>query len=112
MPEPARSTVDSAEPPERMAGPYAFSGDERPIDSTLPQNRPIGSDSHLQTGSTGLPPPLEWYKYLMLMEVLEKRDDKRGGPGRVSWEEFESLMKGPRAEELRFLGSWIEMAIF
>ena len=58
------------------------------------------------------PPPLEYLKYLSLMELFALRDAGRGGPGRISWEEFEEIMKGPRGEDLGFLGAWIEMATF
>ena len=55
------------------------------------------------------PPSPEYLKYLSLLELLAMRDASRGGPGRISWEEFEEIMKGPRGEDLAFLGSWIEM---
>ena len=113
-PKSAINGLDPAESSERIVRHYEFPGTERLIDPTLPQNRPINPDPDMGTGSTGpLPQPLEeWYKYLSLMELLERLDDSRGGPGRVGWPEFESMMKGPKAEELRFLGSWIEMAVF
>lgn len=57
-------------------------------------------------------PSMDRLKYLSLMELLAKRDDDRGGPGRISWPEFEEIMKGPRGGELGFLGAWIEMATF
>ena len=109
----SRSAEDLATPSERV--PYEFSNAESPTDPTLPQNRSSGSDSNPEAGPTGLqplPPPLEWYKHLSLMELLEKLDDERGGPGRVSWPEFEAIMKGPRAKDLKCLGDWMEMANF
>jgi hypothetical protein len=54
------------------------------------------------------------------MEALEKQAEARGGWGRLSWEEFEQIIKGedalPLAETSRrammdFLGSWIEFCI-
>ena len=46
------------------------------------------------------------------MQLLEEIDEARGGPGRLSWPEFEAIMKGPKGQGLAFLGSWIEMATF
>ena len=58
------------------------------------------------------PPSMEHLKYLSLMELLAKRDAERGGPGRISRDEFEEIMRGPKGAELGFLGAWIEMATF
>lgn len=115
-PESAETRVNPAASYEKMAGLYEYSYIERPTDLTLPQNRPNSSNSDLETAEAayqeGLLALQEWYKHLSMMELLEKRDNDRGGPGRVSWEEFEGVMKGPKAEELKFLGSWLEMAVF
>jgi len=54
------------------------------------------------------------------MEALEKQAEARGGWGRLSWEEFEQIIKGEDASPLTetsrrammdFLGSWIEFCI-
>ncbi len=54
------------------------------------------------------------------MEALEKQAEARGGWGRLSWEDFEHIIKGedvlPLTENSRrammdFLGSWIEFCI-
>lgn len=43
-------------------------------------------------------------------EAREIRE--RGGEGRLSFEEFEGIMRGRRGRELGFVGSWIDMASF
>lgn len=58
------------------------------------------------------PPPLERLKELALIEMLKDQESKRGGWGRIGWEEFEEIMKGPKGQALGFLNSWSEMAIF
>lgn len=58
------------------------------------------------------PPPPERIKELALLEMLKARDERRGGWGRIGWEEFEEIMKGPKGQSLGFLGNWVEMAIF
>jgi hypothetical protein len=54
------------------------------------------------------------------MDLLEKQAENRGGWGRLSWEEFEHIIKGENASPLSegsrrammdFLGSWIEFCI-
>ena len=57
-------------------------------------------------------PSSDLLKYLSLTELLAMRDADRGGPGRISLEEFEEIMNGPKAEDLGFLGAWIEKATF
>ena len=51
-------------------------------------------------------------KFFAMMDFIEKEDDERGGPGRISFEEFEEIMTGPRGGRLAFLGAWIHMASF
>lgn len=58
------------------------------------------------------PPSPEKIKELALLEMLRARDERRGGWGRIGWEEFEEIMKGPKGQSLGFLGNWVEMAIF
>ena len=58
------------------------------------------------------PPSPERIKELALLEMIKARDERRGGWGRIGWEEFEEIMKGPKGQSLGFLGNWVEMAIF
>ena len=51
-------------------------------------------------------------KYFGMLEVIERQDKQRGGPGRITFEEFEEIMKGPKGQKLGFVGAWIEMASF
>ena len=91
-----------------------------PQTSTQPTNPPFPPKTphrNLRHGSMSTlrprtPPPPERIKELALLEMLKARDERRGGWGRIGWEEFEEIMKGPKGQSLGFLGQWVEMAIF
>ena len=51
-------------------------------------------------------------KFLAMMDFIEREDEERGGPGKISFEEFEEIMHGPRGGKLAFVGAWIQMATF
>lgn len=51
-------------------------------------------------------------KLFAMMDFIQKEDEERGGPGRISFEEFEEIMTGPRGPRLAFVGSWIHLASF
>ena len=51
-------------------------------------------------------------RFLAMLEAVQREDDGRGGPGRISLEEFEEIMEGPRGERLAFIGSWVHMATY
>jgi len=51
-------------------------------------------------------------KFFAMMDFIQKEDEERGGPGRISFEEFEEIMTGPRGPRLAFVGSWIHLASF
>lgn len=78
-------------------------------DPTLPQHRPNSIPSTT--------PPLparseERLRFLIAMDIIEAEDAERGGPGRISFKEFAELWTGKKGHELKFVGSWIEMASF
>ena len=50
--------------------------------------------------------------YYAALDILEAEDEERGGPGRLSFAEWEDIMKGENGQALGFLGSWIEIASF
>ncbi|CAF9906786.1 MAG: hypothetical protein ALECFALPRED_002647 [Alectoria fallacina] len=50
--------------------------------------------------------------YYAALDILEAEDKERGGPGRLSFAEWEDIMKGEKGQALGFLGSWIEIASF
>ena len=50
--------------------------------------------------------------YFAALEFLEAEDKERGGPGRLSFAEWQDVMKGEKGPALGFLGSWIEVASF
>ncbi len=57
-------------------------------------------------------PPRSRLEKLREHDALDKENEKRGGPGRLSFEEFEAIMKGEKGRRLGFVGAWIEMASF
>lgn len=76
-------------------------------DPTLPQNRPS------QFFRPPTPPPLPIHlTYLATLEEVDQESERRGGPGRLSLEEFEEIMKSEGGRKLGFVGAWIEMASF
>ncbi|KAL8794393.1 MAG: hypothetical protein Q9195_003092 [Heterodermia aff. obscurata] len=110
VPQPLTNTNDSP----LLSGLSEPSQDFIPADlpnDTEPGSIKPNSDADKPQASPK-PPSARYLRYLSLMELLERRDADRGGPGRISWEEFEEIMKGPRGDELAFLGAWIEMATF
>lgn len=80
-------------------------------DPTLPQHRPNSIPSPSPT-----PPlpslPEECLRFLLAMDVIEAEDAERGGPGRISFEEFVELWTGNKGQKLKFVGSFIEIASF
>ena len=95
---------------------YEFT-DSSPSDPTLPQNRPstIADDK-----KTDNPPPAAFpqgpdtatLKFWGALYLLEAEDRERGGPGRISFAEFEEVMKGEWGAGLRFLGEWLDKVGF
>lgn len=83
-------------------------------DPTLPQNRPSNpspspfSSTSLSPSSSS-PPSEERLRFLLAMDMIEAEDGMRGGPGRLSFAEFEELLMGTKGSGLEFVGSWLEM---
>ena len=86
-----------------------------------PRNPPPSSSASSQnqppqppiTPHLGIQPP-SWgqLKYLAMLEYIEAEDERRGGPGKLSFEEFEELMTGDRGKGFSFVGGGVEMACF
>ena len=108
-------------------------------DPTLPQNDPsrpsspstsqettTPSHSHASPAvpktspSTSSPPPMnstspisdERLIFLIACDQIEAEDEARGGPGRLSYDEFDEVMTGCKGHSLGFIGEWLEMARF
>ncbi|MCJ1265950.1 hypothetical protein MMC22_005832 [Lobaria immixta] len=101
-------------------------------DPTLPQNRPNSvpaSPPSMPSDAQGAPftnSPLdssqperpsasvtrEHLLYLAVIDMAEAQDNERGGPGRISYSEFEELSSGEKGTALGFVGQWVEMASF
>lgn len=58
------------------------------------------------------PVELNTLRYYAALDMIEAEDKERGGPGRLSFPEWEDIMKGEKGQALGFLGSWIEIASF
>lgn len=100
--ETSSHTITTEEPP------HSHTEEDSHPDPTLPQHRP---NSLL---STPLLPslPEERLRFLLAMDMIEAEDAERGGPGRISFDEFVELWMGNKGQDLKFVGSWIEMASF
>ena len=114
VPPPRRSSISTTPPP----------------DPTLPQNRPnaVSVPAPKAKDAFEKQPPDDirkrdaygdWtaeyrdrLKYLTMLEVVAAEDEERGGGGKLSFDEFEEILKGPRGQSLKFLGSWIELVNF
>ena len=134
------AAADGAPDPSARPSPPSHSSIPIP-DPTLPQNRPNNTttsetptttnphpnsthqsrleallDANPPTPHLRRPPPPpsspERLLYLMMMDQIEEEDAERGGLGKLSFREFEEIMKGPKGAGLAFVGAWIEMASF
>lgn len=95
-------------------------------DPTLPQNRPdvVEAASEPSNGISTDPPPLnsssryvedttrERLLFLAVLDLIEAEGNERGGPGRISFADFEEFLVGPKGTALGFVGQWVEMARF
>lgn len=87
------------------------------IDPTLPQNRPNSAPQVPGCPSNELakPEPPDWatLRYWAALTILEAEDEQfRGGPGRLSEQEFLDIMLGERGKGLEFVGDWMNMTAF
>ena len=92
---PSGNSPDNVESQEKPGPSFLFSTTE-PYKQTLPDG-PIA------------PHVLKYYAFL---DCIEKEDKKRGGPGRMNYEEFEEMMTSDRGRGLGFVGAWIDLASF
>ena len=113
------SSVEHRDPTLPQFRPNSVTNPEpTPTKSSNKKSTPISRLAALSRPSTtnailDPPPSTERTKYLVMLDYIEMKDDgERGGPGRLSYEEFLEIMDGPRGIELGFLGNWIEMASF
>lgn len=79
-----------------------------PLPPTFPQLKTVPA----ATPPAISPPPHSRLQRLALLDEVEREDKERGGKGRLSFDEFEEIMKGERGKKLGFVGAWIEMASF
>ena len=112
----------------RTSEPPAVSIQEAPPDPTMPQNRPNSSmsppmnagpapdnelDALKSSEEPEEPPSRERLEHLCVLDQKERQIKLRGGPGRLSYDEVEELVKSDPSRELRGLvTSWLEWASF
>ncbi|KAL9102372.1 MAG: hypothetical protein Q9163_002465 [Psora crenata] len=89
---------------ERSASPPSLSLNTEAEGNTIPSG-PSQKDE-------GLPPDVSTLKYWATLYLLEDEDEKRGGPGRISEQEFIEIMLGERGIGLEFLGEWMNLTTF
>ena len=79
----------------------------------VPSNDHLSQDQSLEeTGMSPVKPDPDMLRYYAALDMLAAEDEERGGPGRLSFAEWEDVMKGEKGLALEFLGSWIEIASF
>lgn len=108
-------------PPEPASAIFTEPLSTKPLDPTLPQNRRNTSFSSSPSSSPTSPAPAhptlpfpsrDRLRFLLAMDIIDADDARRGGPGRLSFSEFEELLMGDKGSALGFTGSWVEMASF
>ena len=88
-------------------------------DPTLPQHRPntveeadaMTSEGKTETDSKQAP-DADKLQYLAVLTILEAHDAERGGPGRISEEEFLDIMLNERGKSLEFIGEFMDLTAF
>ncbi|KAH7001319.1 hypothetical protein EDB80DRAFT_89050 [Ilyonectria destructans] len=128
---------DHAEPQEDLVEPEADAEDYR--DPTLPQFRPNTAEDMKDSGSyewypithhtptttdleesgsdsepvTDAEPTTETLQQWKRLGIAEAKATKRGGWGKLSFDEFEAIYKGQEQQgnRLEYLGSWIDFCI-
>ncbi|MCJ1257410.1 hypothetical protein MMC24_005235 [Lignoscripta atroalba] len=102
--------------PRMSSAPKApeFTSSSKAPPVSTPQSRLVALLDDLESDRTPSPPPPSesHLRYLMILDHLEIQDQRRRGLGKLSFEEFEEIMKGPNGLGLGFVGAWIEMASF
>ncbi|KAI9680381.1 MAG: hypothetical protein M1829_001267 [Trizodia sp. TS-e1964] len=82
--------------------------------SDVPPASPAERLAMLQqsTAFTTMPPSEELLARLKFLDGVELEIKQRGGPGRLSFAEFEKIMQGDEGKKLEFVGGWIDIASF
>ena len=79
--------------------------------NNIPSKDHPGKDQNF-ADDDGAPPEHQTLMYYAALDILDAEDRERGGPGRMSFTEWEDIMKGRKGPALGFLASWIEVASF
>ena len=78
------------------------------LDPTMPQNRPNSLEEAPLKKTSWRQIPRNIFLPLVILDVIEKDDIKRGGWGRLDLIDYTHIMEGDKGEGLGFIGSWIE----
>ncbi|KAI9888021.1 MAG: hypothetical protein M1823_000142 [Watsoniomyces obsoletus] len=128
-PSPTKSAVNNNEDDASVIKPLLTNGsptmlkdgeDEPPSGyDNPPPNNPAKPENLSLQGSTSTKakpsdntPSESRLKRLQFLNEVELEMKKRGGPGRLNFEEFRDFMKSPAGKRLAFMGTWVEMASF
>ncbi|KAL8693566.1 MAG: hypothetical protein Q9224_003729, partial [Gallowayella concinna] len=130
------SSASSISSPTRSMLGYGY---QDHVDRTLPQYRPDSVDEwqakygnlqdsadagkHPQQQAKGQAPAIlepedlpplsdDRLMTLAIWTLVEEDDRKRGGPGRLNFDDFTMIMQGDKGEGLGFVGSWLETTTF
>ena len=104
-------TLDPSEPPpvilpraaaEKIAS-VAYQGTDVPLTDKHPWTHIPAHDQSQWTDRFR-----RFLKYMTMMDIVRKEDEQRDGEGKLSRAEYEELVKGPKAQKLAFLGSWVD----
>ncbi|MCJ1332699.1 hypothetical protein MMC10_009393 [Thelotrema lepadinum] len=104
--------LDPSEPPpvvlRRAASEKIASGACQATDTSLTDRNPWTDIPAHDDQSQWTDRFRRFLKYMTMMELVREEDEKRDGEGKLSRAEYEELVKGPKAQNLAFLGGWID----
>jgi Ca2+-binding EF-hand superfamily protein len=82
--------------------------------AVVQENHRGDKKNDVETRRPNSPPPDTRLRVLAYLDDVNREIDTRGGPGRLSFEEFEKFIKGGRKEgrQLAFVEEWLDLGSF
>lgn len=84
----------------------------RAADGKIKLDIPAPESHRKDLSATDRPPTDERLEYLARLDKVEREIDDRGGPGRLSFKEFETFMNSEAGRKLSFVEGWFELGSF